>query len=197
MITGLIRKLALLLALLSVTPLTFATPILSNDGSTLSGLDVNGVAYDIEFLDGVVSDIFPAAQVLAPGWYDLAGSVSAALYTALAAMGLNDNEAIRGCEDNPGIPGYVGPNICIIVTPDKLDTPDTWGADNVVVVNENGTFIAPPPYGAGIGGDADTSATGFLTLARFSPAGAPVPAPGSLLLALSGLLLVALRRRPR
>lgn len=190
-------RLTLLLALFGWSLLASAAPVLSADGSMLSGLDVNGTLYDIEFIDGVVSEVFPIDQVLAPGWYDLAGSVTAALYNALADIGLSDNEAIRGCKDNPGIPGFIGPNICLIVTPDKLDSVDVWGADNLVVVNSTGTYYTPPPYGAGISGYADTAdpSLDYLTLARFSQRDASIPMPGSLLLILSGLLLIALRSR--
>ena len=191
----LVYRLTLVFALFGCASLVSAAPILSADGSMLSGLDVNGTQYNVEFLDAVVSEIFPADQVVAPGWYELAGSVTAAIYNALFDMGLNDNKAIRGCEDNPGIPGFVGPNICIIVTPDKLDSVTSWGADNLVVVQSRGTFIAPPPYGAGISGSADTKGTGYLTLARFSRADAAMPTPGSVLLILSGLSLMVLRRR--
>ncbi len=193
-----IRSLALLFALFVWCPLVSAGHILSADGSMLTGLDVNGTLYDIEFLDGILSEVFPLDQVTAPGWYELAGSVTAALYDALAGMGLNDNEAIRGCIDNPGVPGFVGPNSCLIVIPDKVTYGNAWEADNLVVINQYGTYFEPPPYGVALSGDADTGGSDlgpFLTLARFSAVQTSVPVPDSLLLTLSGLLLIALRSK--
>lgn len=191
---NMIHALILLFAFFSWSPLVAAGPILSADGSLLTGLDVNGTLYDVEFLDGVISEVFPADLVTAPGWYELAGSVTAALYGALYDMGLNDNEAIRGCKDNPGIPGFVGPDICILFTPDKLISGDMWGADNLVVINYTGTYYTPPPYGiTGIAGYGDTATTDFLTLAKFSPAQSSIPLQSSFLLTLSGLFLIAHR----
>ncbi len=193
---NIIHSLTLLFAFFVWCPLVSAGPILSADGSMLTGLDVNGTLYDIEFLDGIVSEVFPIELVTAPGWYELAGSVTAALYDSLASMGMNDNEAFRGCKDSPGIPGFIGPDICIILTPDKVISGNSWGADNLVVINYTGTYYTPPPYGiTGIDGSGTTGLTDFLTLARFSPVQTSIPVPGSLLLTLSGLLLIALRSK--
>ncbi|CAA0114183.1 Uncharacterised protein [Halioglobus japonicus] len=187
-----IFTLALFVLITSQGLTAVAAPILSADGSTLSNLDVNGTLYDVSFGDGVISDLFPASEVSSPGWYSLAGDVTAAIYEALFNITpLIDHTALLGCEDGPGIPGYVGPEVCIVLTPDKLVHWGQWGADNLAVVNQLGVFIGPPPAGiTSLSGDADTGALHFLTLATFTQAQASVPSPGSTVLVLIGLLLV-------
>lgn len=196
---NMIHTLALLFAFFIGAPLVSAGPILSVDGSLLTGLDVNGTLYDVEFLDGIVSEVFPKHLVTAPGWYEMVGDLTAALYDALLNMGINDNKAFRGCNDNPGIPGFIGPDVCMIITPDKYEFSDPyeiWRADNIVVVNSNGTFYTPPPYGAGLLGTDDTASAviaDFVTLARFSTSQGSISEPGSMLLTLSALFLIAVR----
>ena len=63
-----------------------AMPILSTDGSRLSGLEVDGTVYDVSFKDGVLSELFPVSLVQSPGWYELANSMIAAIADALAAI---------------------------------------------------------------------------------------------------------------
>lgn len=94
-----------------------AMPVLSPDGSTLTGLDVGGIPYDITFQDGVPEQVY-AGVVFDDARRTEANAVSHAL--ALAMVSLNpvpDGEAIRGCSGF----GTTESGACILIVPERIE----------------------------------------------------------------------------
>ncbi len=179
-----------------------AIPMLSNDGSLLSGVEVEGVLYDVTFSDAIFNEAYPLAMIQQPGWINFAATMRSAILDALLSLPvLPRAEDIGGCSDSPGFPGFVGPGVCIAILPDTVDF-GQYDAEGLLVINTpQGTAgITTNIFGAvnpasGTGGDTDVS--NFLTVIQFSRTPSEVPVAPSLALLLTGLALVRHRLHPR
>lgn len=191
---NLIVRSTLLTVLLVWNSLLSAMPLLSADGSMLSGLYVNGTTYDVSFGDGDLEELFPSSVVMAPGWSGLSRGVSLAIFEALRELSVTDNNLINGCEDYEGIPGILDSNFCYIFTPDRIDFRGSYRADNFVLINDSGQFYVPPPFNVGFPAANDGS-NAFTTWATFTEVSSSVPGPATETLLVLGLLILGARTR--
>lgn len=197
--------LGLLLAC-SMLPLrAMAMPMLSSDGSLLTGVVVGDKVYEVTFGDGVIGDFYPLSVVEQPGWFDLVDGIKDGIVEAFTALGVTVDTNIRGCDDGT----LFGTRACIPLIPDTVTIRDTSGLP--VLIDSNSVLVGTV---LGNGGPTtasrlrlsaaspwlltdDTAVDGptqgrakSVTLARFRLTSNSVPVPGSLgLLALSLLLL--------
>ena len=130
---------------LAFAPAARAVPILSADGSLLSGVDVPGYGlYDIALGDGLTSDVFGGVT------FDSARRAEADAVSTAVASALFDLSAaassIAGCEGA----------VCYIFIPDRLESPGfsplpvgTWYADDGIVLKDpqwyGGEWVSPTP----------------------------------------------------
>jgi len=183
--------LALSLLLGAFLPLNAgAVPILSSDGSLLSGVEVNGQLYDVVFGDAVLGDIYPLDFVSQPGWSDLANALKQGIVNALNALAtLPLPGDINGCDGTV----FNGVDGCLMLIPDAvLNT-----AQGLLLSDTNAAALRPTvadrfPASAllPVEESFDTAvdfAPGQLTVARIRQANGAVSTPGSL-----GLLMLAL-----
>ena len=179
--------------LLIATPAS-ALPILSADGSLLSGVVANGETYDVRFGDAVLGSIYSAATVGAAGWFDLANAVKEGIVDALSMLSPAASAGdISGCTAGATIVGIdVG---CIILIPDILDSSsgaprfrDTEAAQITATGLVTRTTLSNI---AAVAPEADTGFYGNLTFAQFQRADNQIPAPSTLFLMLTaaGVLL--------
>jgi hypothetical protein len=197
--------LALCLSLCIPAQTAFAIPMLSADGSSLKGVDVNGVLYDISFGDGILSEVYPASLVDSPGWTELVFEVAEATAAAINSLPFPVlNTDFRGCEESTGIPGFIGPDVCILGIPTHMAGTDTYGFENLLGVNPHyppgPAFFEPFE----VAYQVPLSLLGFLdtgtepglaplaTLATFRLAS--VPNPSSLSILVLGFIALILRR---
>ena len=176
-------KSAYFVCLLLIANPTFAIPILSADGSLLSGVVANGETYDVRFGDAVLGDIYSTATVGAAGWFDLADAVKQGIVDALSLLSPSAGD-INGCTAGATIVGIdVG---CIILIPDVLDfgtTPprfrDTEAAQITAIGLATRTTLSSIVL---VGAEADSGFYGNLTFAQFERIDNQVPAPSTLFL---------------
>ncbi|MCR9107138.1 MAG: hypothetical protein NXI15_17745 [Gammaproteobacteria bacterium] len=176
-----------------------ALPILSADGSLLTGVIANGETFEVIIGDAVLGDIYPASTVGQPGWFDLADSIKQGIVEALDML-LTPASAgdINGCTAGATVFGIdLG---CIILIPDLLDlssvTPhfrDTNAAQitaaGLVTRSTISNLIA-------VEAELDTGGFGNLTFAQFRRVDSTVPVPSTLLLLIAGTAaLVRFRSR--
>jgi len=179
----------------------YAIPVLSPDGATLTGVVLSGTTYEVTFVEGILEDLFPVSMVQAPGWFDLANDMTAAIAAALASLEpLPQHTDINGCEHGPGIPGFVGPGVCIIGIPDTVSGPlPSWRFDSFVVVNTPQSLVVDAPnnivpggvsLAGGFDSGADPDLAHFTTFAQFRV----VPVPATLTLVLLGGIVLRITR---
>lgn len=191
----------LLVSLVGMSLPAAALPMLNSDSSLLSGVEVDGLVYDVTFGDGRIRDFYPESAVLAPGWSDFAIKTIDAIVVALNSLGLPTKGAdIPGCSPHAGIPALgIGQDDCFLYIPTYFFTGDNDYAVGDVVL---ATVAGAGKYSAQFYGRADlyadTGTGGFsvspewVTLARISVANSTVPNPATWLLvlvALAGLQL--------
>ncbi|MFK8050294.1 MAG: hypothetical protein AB8B81_17845 [Halioglobus sp.] len=76
---------------------SFALPILSSDGSLLTGIEYQGRIYDVMFGDGIVGDVY-ADVIFNTERFDEAHQLSFYIARALIDLGITHGERIAGCE---------------------------------------------------------------------------------------------------
>jgi len=192
---GIISRLALIFSLLLPVK-AFTLPMLSDDGSLLTGVLVNGQLYDVTFGDAVLGDIYPASVVSQPGWFDLANAVKQGIVDALNALpalpALGD---INGCDYDPP---YSGITFCLILIPDQVSSavPPRFRDTNAAALSLSHAYRDPISNTIDVLASYDTGDFGPLTFAQFRPAVSAVPTPGSLALTLMALTVMGYRLRP-
>ncbi|MFT4521029.1 MAG: hypothetical protein ACI9JM_003440 [Halioglobus sp.] len=172
-----------------------ASPMLSPDGTTLSNVVVGTDLYDITFVDGPILDTYSLAQVSAPGWADLANSISAGVFNALTSMtDIPVDTDIHGCEVPLFFPG------CYLFLPDDTHVFDNrdWFEDNTRITYFQGNWTMSPFSSISVTTAHDSSVPGVspLTFITFELVG-EIPAPASWLLLVLGLLGLAGSRRKK
>lgn len=93
---SLVRALGILLALHGTV--VWATPNLSANGKRLTGVDVDGVLYDVSFSDGIVADLYPL-ELFGTEHSALAGLVGEAVIAALNDLDVLPHQ-VNGCADD-------------------------------------------------------------------------------------------------
>ena len=189
----------LLVSLLGVSLPAAALPILTPDRTLLSGVEVDGVLYDVTFGDGRVRDFYPESAVLAPGWSDFAIKMIDAIVVSLDSLGLpSKGSDIPGCSPHEGLSTFgIGQDDCFIYIPTYFFTGDNdYAVGDVVLATVGGARKYSAQIYGGADLYADTGTGGFtlppewVTLARISVATSTVPNPATwllLLVALAGL----------
>ncbi|MEZ5571549.1 MAG: hypothetical protein R3E64_05940 [Halioglobus sp.] len=139
----------ILACLLYIAPPLQAMPMLSADGSLLTGVIVQGEAYDVNFGDAILGDIYPSSVVGGADWFSFANAMKQGILNALLLLpdSLVGGD-INGCEAGAVIgPFEVG---CIILIPDLLflstGTPN-FGSSSDVVIGSNWKHLHPSTNG--------------------------------------------------
>lgn len=164
-----------------------AMPVLSPDGSLLTGVDVGGTIYDVTFGDGVVGDVYASVTFDAAREAE-ANAVSAALVAALNGLGVVDPGSIAGCSGAP---------LCILFTPDRFTGGTLAFRDDMSALGSTSgpTVWTNIPDTAAIGASIDTSSNTSFTLVTFRQAEVPIPATVALFCL--GLVGLGMNRRQR
>lgn len=199
---------SLVISVLCIATPASAMPILSSDNSLLSGVEVDGVVYDITFGDGKVRDFYPVEDVRAAGWSDFSISMIDAIINALNLVGgpLNGSD-IPGCTPHTGSPEIgVGVNECFLYMPTYYFVGDrSYQVGDVILAGSGGAR----KYSAQIYGRADLYAdtanrgfsvsTDLISLVQINVASATVPNPATwlLLLVAMGGVQVSRKKMPR
>lgn len=176
----------LTLAILFQAASSWAMPMLSADGSSLTSIDVGGTLYDVMFGDGVVGDVFAGVTFDAAREAE-ANAVSVAITDALNVLGAVNTD-IAGCEEDPG------GRQCLIFNPDSTPVPGGFLDRRAAA-----TFLGRPwvqVFPINQADSSDTSSVRFLTLAVYERQEvSAVPAPVTLLLFGLGLAGLGFSRR--
>lgn len=170
---------------------TLAMPMLSSDGTLLTGVQYAGELYNVTFGDGVIGDLYPQSVLEAPGWFDLANGIKQGIVDALNALPVLPLAAdISGC-DGSEFAGVFG---CLILIPDTLVPSgggELYSDVNAAGLDANGarrtSITSLLPVAPGYDTSANGDLAGLTTFAQFQLASATVPTPGSL-----GLIVLAL-----
>lgn len=173
-----------------------AVPILSSDGSLLTGVLVGEHLYDVTFGDVVISEAYPRSVIRSSGWFDFADAMKQGIVDALNALPSPPSPAdINGCDGSVFI--IEG---CLLIIPDDyitgaayIDGIDRYLDSNAAAVIINGAARFDLSSVGAVPANQDTSEgslAGQLTIAQFSLASASVPVPGSLALFVSAMLLM-------
>jgi hypothetical protein len=188
------NKLRLLtLAILFHATSSFAIPMLSADGGTLTGVDVGGTLYDVMFGDGVAGDVY-ADVIFDAAHASEADAVSAAIIIALNAIGGIVSTDILGCKT-----GYR----CGLINPEITKI---YQGRSLFVDSFYATWTAPyfhhPAYWTQYRGSETvfaTTSTGSVnsTYVTYSRASTAIPAPATLTLFTLGLASLGINRKKR
>ncbi|MEZ5571219.1 MAG: hypothetical protein R3E64_04270 [Halioglobus sp.] len=165
-----------------------AYPMLSADGSLLTGVEAGGQLYDVMFGDAVLGDIYPASVVGQPGWFDLANAIKQGIVDALNALPILPTPGdIQGCD---GVVAQGWPPGCLILIPDQL----FGSGPSVRFGDSNAAGLSPTEARRDsvtriitVLDTYDTSDYGQLTFAQFRLAHTDIPVPGSLTLIMLAL----------
>lgn len=185
----LVQNLAAIMVLALAPTAAMALPILSADGSTLTGVEVAGFGtYDVMFGDGIVGDVYAGVTFDAARETE-ANAVSDGIVDALSALGIVDPAAIAGCDGT-------SPIGCLLFNPERAQRNEPF---QLLDLN---TASITPTQGPKVSDLAlirsptdDTEASVGTTLVTYAPASVSVPTPAPQLLIGLGLALLVVRRR--
>ena len=148
---------------------SYAMPMLSADGGSLTGVDVGGHLYDVMFRDGFVGDVYAGATFNTARAAETT-AVNAAIAAALNELGILDTTTILGCEDV---------SACLIFNPSAED-------NGALIITNSPLLVASGSWtnmGTGFARvEVDTTSLAYLTLATYTVAGSTVPEPATLVL---------------
>ncbi|CAA0125019.1 Uncharacterised protein [Halioglobus japonicus] len=173
-----------------------ALPILSADGSLLTGVLVNEQLYDVTFGDAVIGEAYPLSVIRSFGWFDFANAMKQGIVDALNALpSLPSPADINGCDGSVFII-----DVCLLIIPDGY-RPGVLYSDNIPrYLDRNAAALRPDgaerfdlSVNGALPANQDTAGdfiAGNLTIAQFGLASTKVPAPSSLALFVSALLLM-------
>lgn len=188
------RKLVTAAALFGAATSALSMPMLSEDGSLLTGVVADGQIYDVTFGDGILGDIYTTSMVEQEGWFDLANAVKQGIADAFNMLSDQALPAdISGCDGSEFSPFLAG---CLMIIPDVLllsRDEQRFVDSNGVALTTAGAIRFPSSGIVSVGSDFDTAVDfepGQLTIAQFRLATRNVPAPGSLGLLMSALVMV-------
>ncbi len=183
---GLIKKFFAIVAL-SITPTALvAMPILSADGSSLTGVDVGGTLYDVSFGDGIVVIVYADVTFDAAREAE-ANAVSAAIAAALNSIGGIAPDMIAGCS---------APGICFLFNPNTYDNVLDGYEDDNPIRGAPGTWTqSTTDYFLDSG--TPTSVLPDTTLVTYRPQDASIPVPAPIILIGLGLGLLVGGRAAR
>lgn len=154
---------SIFLATLVYSSYPMAMPILSADGSVLTGVYVDGILYDVTFREGVIEEVY--SDIIFDSAYEAeANAVSSAIAEGLNLVGVPLAGDIAGCE-NP---------ICLLFVPDQFISPSVYIDNNFA--SRHGFEWATGASNWGFSGSQDSGSLSFLTLVTFKRQGIPTPA---------------------
>jgi hypothetical protein len=163
-----------------------AWPILSADGSLLSGLDVDGVSYDVHFGDTIPMNW----DLLNPDWYQFVPVLNLALANALNGLGAVGSD-ISGCQSNA----------CTLFIADSLFIAPMLGYAyydrNPAIFDGSSWAVSSNQVSLGSASgppQPDPATTSTLTLATITRS-VQVPEPAMLSLIGLGTVVLAFRRK--
>lgn len=175
----------LTLAMLFHATSSWAIPMLSADGTSLTGLDVDGTIYDVKFGDGVVDTVYSGVTFDATRETE-ANAVSRAIVAALNLLEVSFSD-IAGCD----VAASTGREICHLFNPDSIN-PDNGRYTDLAVAYSDGRILAgewrsTPSTGSSRAPGDTTAGNPQHTLVQYQLA-ATVPAPATLALFALGLV---------
>ena len=153
------------------------------------GVDVNGVLYDVDFLDGTCTALFSGCDSLQDFPFDTASEVTAASQALLdqvlldSTLGNFDSipSRIHGCADN------TGQGFCLILTPADFQVNNSAAQNSSLEVGDlvRGVFT--------LAGE-DTTIYDTVVYAVWSP-NSPVPELSSTAMLMAGLIMFTVKKR--
>lgn len=175
-----IKRAFLFITVVFFTPFAQAIPMLSDDGSMLTRLDVDGVLYDVSFQDGVLNEVFDPGVVASTEWGEFVPKLVSALNSAFAELNLGGSGLLlQGCTSLA---------LCIAYIPDLVGT-DDFTATSLASYHPEFSPADPIP-GVPLASDFDTGVSPGMTLVTFQRSATAVPVPSSLYIVLVGLMAV-------
>jgi|GWRWMinimDraft_6_1066014.scaffolds.fasta_scaffold09338_1 hypothetical protein len=181
----LIGRLLVLLAF-AWTSSVSAIPMLTQNGSLLTGVEVNGILYDVTFSDGIVGELYPPG--LFTGEYkSLVSPLSDAVVSALNVLGTLPS----------GINGCTNVLSCTLFNPFDTFLPTGAGERQYVgdVYNYQNSHWQRDTFAVmQIPASDDLSTYPTITALRFSPS-VVVPTPATLTLLAFGLAAIGFSRK--
>jgi hypothetical protein len=201
-----VRSLAIGLGLLFVVSISHAATLDIRDGRLFgaSDVDVDGVFYDVAFLDGTLAELYDGADQNADFPFAASGELNASSYLAYAAsQALHDQVFIGIYDTNPtlinGIYATSATTKAHILTPFWIINSNSIRAKNATN-SSDGIFGSDQIYNTGIAPDFDTAwwvkdpnvndENDATVIAVWSSA-SPVPIPGAVWLLGTGLASLA------
>lgn len=169
------------------SPSTAATLVIDENGilTGATGVDVLGVSYDVEFLDGTFAEVFGDGSGLAFSGSEPQGAVA-------AAQSLLDQVFLGIYDDNPNlVRGCSFANYCNVYVP--YEVRDTFLVAGAARNFSSSVGLADATFVGGSSLDQDTSRNAIQTSARFSlsnvvppPVSGAVPEPATWAMMLFG-----------
>jgi hypothetical protein len=159
---GLTRPVCLCLCIFASLQSAWAQVQLSPDGRTLSGVEVEGKKYNVQFGDGIISQVYPRSSIDQATWNAFASSAVIAVRDALLANYPNiSTTVINGCEQR-------GCELFLPLRPSESNIASAYVMGRVVNVD------VPPKWRLGIwpqyDANTNTGAIGDVTLMALQPA---------------------------